>query len=142
MFLAVLLSATIAVADLPPTRVSVPAGIRSGFVSVEPGPKPGSKYVVIPNVTIPNTSPVSTAAWKKDDFSLVADDKHYHPVVRPGFGAVDVARDGVLGPHQALKGNLVFVVPDDVTSAKLEFFPYAWYDATGIPMKFCCLPYP
>jgi len=128
--------------QLPGVRVYVPQGIRAGFTTVEPGPKPGTKYVVIQNVIIANANPYSTAAWKKHDFSLVVGEKRYHPVVRPTMAAIDIALGGVLGPHEALKGDLPFVVPDDVTSAKLEFFPAQWYDTNGVPAKFCCLPYP
>ena len=121
-------------------RVHIPLGIKAGLVDVEPGPKPQTRYVVVENVLIRNTNAYSTAAWKNDDFSLVAGDKRYHPVARPGFGALDISRNGIIGPHEALKGNLAFVVPDSVTKADLEFFPSMWYDENFVPMKFCCLP--
>jgi hypothetical protein len=141
-FLAVALVASLSLPALAQgdVRVHVPLGIRSGFVMVEPGPQPGTKYVVVQNVVIPNTNGYATASWKLDDFSLVVGEKRYHPVARPGLGAVDIARSGVIGPHEALKGNLVFVVPDGVSKADLEFFPSQWYDGNFSPMKFCCLP--
>ena len=129
--------------DLPQVRMNFPPGIRTGFVIVQAGPKAGTKYVVIQDVVIPNSSRTSSGAWKKDDFSLVAfGGARFHPVVRPGYGALDIARDGVIGPRQALKGDLAFIVPTDVTRATLEFLPYQWYDGNGIPMKYCCAAFP
>ena len=143
--MAVLVMATLGAVradEIPQVRMNFPSGIRTGFVIVQPGPKTGTKYVVVQNVVIPNTSRTASA-WKKHDFSLVTvDGARYHPVIRPGYAALDIARDGVIGPRASLKGDLAFVVPVGLTSAILEFLPYQWYDGNGIPMKYCCVAFP
>ena len=122
-----------------PVRVHVPQGIRSGFTIVEPGPDAAHKYVVIEDVVIHNPTG-SVAAYKATDFSLLVGGIRYHPVVRPGMGAVDIAHDGVLGPRDAIHGDLAFLVPADVSRGDLEFFPANWIDVFGHTAGYCCLP--
>ncbi|MBV8152449.1 MAG: hypothetical protein JOY59_12895 [Candidatus Eremiobacteraeota bacterium] len=120
-------------------RVHIPLGIRTGFTIVEPAADPAHKYVVIEEVVIPN--PTGTvAAYKVTDFSLVVGDVRYHPVARAGMGAIDIARDGVLGPHDAIRGDLAFLVPENATRGDLEFLPANWIGRHGESSGYCCLP--
>ena len=128
-----------AAAAQTPVRVHVPQGIRSGFTTVDPGPDPAHKYVVVEDIVIRNPTG-SIAAYKLSDFSLVVGGTRYHPVARPGLGAVDIGQDGVLGPRDAIKGNLAFLVPASVMRGDLEFFPANWIDQSGHTAGYCCLP--
>lgn len=119
--------------------VRIPDTIRSGFVTVAPAPG-ARKYVIVEDVVIRNPSTRSSVSFKKDDFSLVVGTVHYHPQPRPGLGAVDLSNDGGLGPSEVLRTNLAFIVPIEVTRAKLEFLPANWYDDNGRPVVYCCYP--
>ena len=86
----------------------------SGFVNIEAATdKPGMQYIVIQNVVIGNVTrgPVS---WRNADFTLDASGKKYHPVTRPGLGAIDISQKvGVAGPGQAIRGNLCSFLGSD-----------------------------
>ena len=126
--------------DPPSLIVTVPEGISHGFVSTEPGPKPGTKYIVIQNVVVRNPNPYASVGYKSSDFSLIAADRQFHPVARPKLGAIDISGEGALGPSNAIKGNLVFLVPDNISKGAIEFRPAAWYTADGAPVIYCCYP--
>ncbi|MBV8602443.1 MAG: DUF4352 domain-containing protein [Candidatus Eremiobacteraeota bacterium] len=116
--------------------VRVPTGISRGFVIESPAKDAGMKYLVIQDVVIPNASK-GTVSYNLDDFTLTAGSKKYHPVARPGLGAIDISEGGVLGPRQRIKGNLAFLVPQALLDASLEFRPSNWY-VNGIPAIWCC----
>lgn len=126
--------------DPPSLAILVPDGIAHGFVATEPGPKPGTKFVVIQNVVVRNPNPSATVGYNSSDFSLIVEDKRYYPQARPKLGAIDISGEGVLGPRNAIKGNLVFLVPDDVYKGSVEFRPMAWYTSGGAPVIYCCYP--
>ncbi|MBV8074712.1 MAG: DUF4352 domain-containing protein [Candidatus Eremiobacteraeota bacterium] len=116
--------------------VRVPTGISRGFVIESPAKDETLKYLVIQDVRIPNESK-GTVSYNLDDFTLLVGTKKYHPVARPGLAAVDLNDGGVLGPRQAIRGNLAFLVPKATLDASLEFRPSNWY-VNGIPAIWCC----
>ena len=137
LFLTAILAATGAPSTEPPSLcVRVPEGIASGFVASEPAKQEGMKYTVIHDVAIHNRSR-GTVSYNLGDFTLTAGERKYHPVARPGLGAIDIAQGGVLGPGEAIRGNLVFLVPQNAFAASLEFWPANWYQ-NGVPVIFCC----
>ena len=136
-FLSAILAATGAPsADQQSLCVRVPEGIATGFVATEPAKHEGMKYIVIHDVAIPNRTR-ATVSYNLGDFTLTAGEKKYHPVARPGLGAIDIAQGGVLGPGESIRGNLVFLVPLSAYAASLEFRPANWYQ-NGVPVIYCC----
>lgn len=137
LFLTVILAAAGAPATDPPSLcIRVPDGITTGFVATEPAKPAGMKYIVIHDAVIRNRTR-STVSYNLSDFTLSAGDKQYHPVARPGLGAIDVDEGGVLGPGEVIRGNLVFLVPQSAFAASLEFRPANWYQ-NGAPVIYCC----
>jgi hypothetical protein len=120
-------------------QVHVPQGIRTGFIDAEPGPD-GTQYVVVNDLVVGNPSPYQVASYRVADFSLVAGDKRYHPVVRPRYESIDLSTGGVLSPHEALRTTLAFQIPLGITRAALEFTPATWFDGYGRPVVYCCVP--
>jgi len=120
-----------------PQCIRVPAGMASGFVNLEQSDQAGMHYVVVQNVVIGNRSP-GVVSWRNNDFTFASGGKKYHPVSRPGLGAIDISqKTGVCGPGQAIRGNLVFLVPSSVDTGSVEFRPNNWY-VNGMPLILCC----
>jgi hypothetical protein len=116
--------------------IRIPEGMGHGLVTTQPSAQAGMQYVVISNVVI--VSPVhNIGSYRVNDFSLIVGDNRYHPVARPGLGAIDISQGGVVGPRDRIKGNLAFLVPESVNAGSVEFRPANWESSTG-PVIYCC----
>lgn len=132
-----LASTSPALAGTAPVRVLIPAGLNAGFSVVSASKVPGQKYVSVEDVRIFNPSAHMPQSFTPDEFHLLAGDRTYEPVVRPGYAAVDLHESTVLAPHQGVVQTVSFLIPDAVTDAKFEFVPH-WFDDAGAMVDYCC----
>jgi acetamidase/formamidase len=131
-----MLFAPAARADQPFVQVRVPVGLSSGFVTTAPAPN-GNLYVTIDSVRAVNPSAYNYGTYDVRDFHLVAGDRTYYPVTRPGLAAIDLSSGGTVRPKGSLLTTVTFQVPPTVTIADFEFVPH-WFDDNGASVAFCC----
>jgi hypothetical protein len=125
-------------ADAPQVQVRIPLDLRAGFATSAPAPD-GMTYVTIDTVLAVNPSSTDFGPFEPHDFHLIAGDRVYYPVVRPGLGAIDLSWPGIVPPRGTLRVTVTFKVREDVTSADFEFIPRHWFADDGSSVAFCCL---
>ncbi len=125
---------------LPQVRVAIPYGLETGFASTTPSAVAGKKYVTIQGVRLVNPSRHAANSFAPKEFGLLAGERRYTPVVRPGEASLDLSQTGILAPGASQLVTVTFLVPDDLTYAKFEFTPH-WLSDAGFTVDYCCLYY-
>jgi hypothetical protein len=123
-------------ADAPLVAVRVPQGLTAGFPSTQVAAD-GDLYVTVPWVRALNPNSTDYASYDVRDFHLLAKERTYYPVVRPGLESLDLSNGGIVRPLGTLVVTVTFKVPPSVATADFEFIPH-WFDNGGGSVAFGC----
>jgi hypothetical protein len=134
--LALLVLGAPARADAPLVKVRIPQGLTAGFPSTQVAAD-GDLYVTVPWVRAFNPNSTDFAAFDVRDFHLLAKERTYYPVARPGLESIDLSNGGMVRPLGTLVVTVTFKVPPNVATADFEFIP-RWFDNGGGSVAFCC----
>ena len=137
IWIAVLLVAVPSLAAAGPVRVLLPYNINANL-SQTTAASEDMKYVTVPGLLIVNPSRLFAQTFTPHEFHLLVGDSVYYPTVRPGYNALDLSEDGILGPNQSTRVDVTFLVPNKVSLAKFEFTPH-WQNDAGYMVDYCCL---
>lgn len=118
-------------------KVQIPLGLSTGFATTSLTKDGEAKYVSIDAVGLFNPSRHFAQAYKVSQFHLLAGEKIYYPVVRPGMDALDLSQDGLLGPAEGMRRTVTFKVPLALAKAQFEFTPH-WQSEAGPIVDYCC----
>jgi hypothetical protein len=121
-----------------PVTVHIPLGLRSDFATTSPGVHAGTVFVTIGSIVAVNPSSTDFEFYEPHDFHLIALDRTYYPVVRPGLASLDISTSGMVAPLGSLRVTATFEVPLSTRDADLEFIPAHWFDDHGGSVAFCC----
>jgi hypothetical protein len=136
-WLAILLVAVPTLAAAGPVRVLLPYNINANLAQTTAANE-DMKYVTVPGLVLVNPSRLFAQTYSPRQFHLLVGDTVYYPSVRPGYNAIDLSEDGILGAGQSDRVDVSFLVPNKVSLAKFEFTPH-WQSDSGFMVDYCCL---
>jgi hypothetical protein len=115
-----------------PVQVTLPQGMSSTTLEVQPGPTAATKYLIIRALRVTNQSRLQPLNVDYKDFVL-QDFFNYgdgvHVDRKFTSSLPDSLSEGSLGPDQRFIGTIAFLVPATMTKALLWYYVYQ-FDAT------------
>jgi hypothetical protein len=115
-----------------PVQVTLPEGMTSTTLEVQPGPTAATKYVIIRELRVTNQSRLQPLNVDYNDFVLRDYFSYYdgiHVDRKFTTSLPDSLSEGSLGPGQRFVGSIAFLVPAKMIKASLWYYVYQ-FDAT------------